>query len=326
MDSDQETFSTTQDDEEETNETDTGRQKKIDTFAELNRYPNRDKQYPSTEVFTHPLRTTKNGWKKFHATNECGREVYYMESPTNGSLGEKWEFQLYCHHCGHKVNESNVLFIGGDWWSENGWEYYEGMLGNLFLPEERIIDLGPDPDREEVEHALTISRIEQEASSQILGFGLHSDDEQITETCDECDQPTALTFDSRCRLCYTGVWTDSLQHTVDTLGREIKEQINNSHKHKIHSKVDPTHTGSAIPGELLWRKQTSTNEPKVIEIKRRFKDTQTGEFVYLVTGKTDNWEQLYDTETIVDSFYDTGLNTRYDHPEQDWELIPSKYR
>jgi len=122
-------------------------QTSIDPFREMNRYDERDEDWPSSEVFEEPRRTLQNYWRKFHAVRDCGAgKVAYVEKTNSRPVDEKYEYSLRCWKCGHKVPEDEILFIGGEWFNNVGWLEYGDTTADLWLPEDRVLELGPDPD------------------------------------------------------------------------------------------------------------------------------------------------------------------------------------
>ncbi|EMA34114.1 hypothetical protein, partial [Halobiforma nitratireducens] len=120
-----------------------GEQTQIDPFRALNRYDDRFEDWPSKEVFEPPRRTLANGWRKFHADRDCGsRNVYFRESTTHTPVSEKYEYDLVCRDCGYEIPETEVLFVGGQWYRDHGWETYGRPLEDLHLPADRVLALG----------------------------------------------------------------------------------------------------------------------------------------------------------------------------------------
>lgn len=133
-------------------------QTQIDPFRELNRYDEYDADYRSGAVYESPRRTLADGWRKFHADRDCGRgKVTYFENiSTRPHSSDRYEYDLYCRECGHRIDESEVLFLGGEWYSEHGWRHYGRPLEDLFIPPDRVLELGPNPDRDELVAALEL--------------------------------------------------------------------------------------------------------------------------------------------------------------------------
>jgi hypothetical protein len=194
-----------------------GRQTSIQPFDDMNRYDGRhcrtDDGYPinSEAVYAPPRRTRANGWVKFHATHDCGKQnVRFIEHTSWYTSSERHEYRLYCGSCRHRVDEADVLFIGGDWYQEWGWRTYGRGLDDLFIPPERVLELGPDPDEGALKQVLDIGRIERGAS---VWFNTVTDRDRWKE-CEDCGHEVPVRFDDRCRMCYDGPWTGVLDPEV----------------------------------------------------------------------------------------------------------------
>lgn len=299
-------------------------QTSIDPFHELNRYDERGEDWPSAEVFKEPRRTLGNRWAKFHAARDCGsRNVAFVENTTHRPTSEKYEFSLRCWQCGHEIDEDEVLFIGGDWFSEHGWMEYGRPLEDLWIPPERVLELGSDPDRDELVHVLNLCRIERNASFHGVSFK----NEQYDE-CEDCGKETMLRFDRRCRMCYDGEWTDQMQSTVESLGISVRER-NHSFVHRLESEIDPLSiNGRAFEDKILWRRHDAENVPKLVEVTQCLKDDSDGHWEYVITDMTHTSEWRYHEDDLGDCFWDTGLyNNEYAKPVQDdrirevWERV-----
>jgi hypothetical protein len=284
------------------------RQTSIDPFREMNRYDDRHEDWPSDAVHEPPRRTLGEYWAKFHATRDCGaRNVAFVENTTSRSLGPKWQYSLRCWDCGYRIEEDDILFIGGDWYSKHGWREYGKPLEDLHLPRERVLELGPDPDRDELVRALNLTRIEQSASTFGLTFGSESYYE-----CEDCGQETFFRFDNRCRMCYDGEWTDRMQETVDRAVTSILER-NDSFAHRLEREIDPLSMGKAYQGMILWRRNDEESVPKLVEVTQRFEDCDDGHLEYVLMDVTHTTRHQYHEDDLQDCFYDTGL--RNDEPK-----------
>lgn len=306
--------------------TDTG-QTTIDPFREMNRYDERDEDYPSDTVYEPPRRTMGNGWAKFHAARDCGaRNVAFVEDTNSRMVGsDRWDYDLRCWSCGHAVDEDEVLFIGGDWYNQHGILALAKSIDDLHLPEDRVLDLGPDPDQDELRHALELTRIERQASIHGVSFG----NERYYE-CGDCGKETFLLFDDRCRMCYDGEWTDRMQETLQTLDNQIRVR-NNSFVHRVEQEIDPLAT-TGIVGEnaILWRRHDAEGTSKIVEVTQRLEDYDDGHMEYVLWNPThtDRWQ--YREEDLADCFWATGLYNEETKPVQDdrirdlWERVREK--
>jgi hypothetical protein len=280
----------------------------IDPFRELNRYDERHVKYPSDAVFVPPRRTLRHGWQKFHATRDCGaRNVVYVESTTR-ARSDVYEFDLRCVECGHRVEESEVLFVGGDWYSEHGWQTFGRPIEDLWLPEPRVLNLGPDPDQEALLDALTLGRIEREGSG-LIGFGFGNG---TWYECDVCESETPLTYDGRCRMCYDGPWTDRMQEDVAVLARLVRER-NDSYRHRLPWALSPTSPSDAYPGAMLWRRHDAEETTKLVEVTQRLEDKDNGHVEYVLQDPTHTYRWQYHEDDLEACFWDTGL--RNDEPK-----------
>lgn len=289
-------------------------QKNIDTFREMNRYDERDEDWPSAAVFETPRRTLGNYWMKFHAARDCGaRKVFLIENTNHRPTSEKYEYSLRCWQCGHRIDEDEVLFIGGDWYSEHGWREYGRPLEDLWLPQSRVVELGPDPDRAELVRALKLGRIEREASFHGVAFKNERYDE-----CRDCGRETMIRFDRRCRMCYDGEWTDRMQSTVESLGISVRER-NHSFVHRLEKHVDPLSIkGRCFEDKILWRRHAQEPAPKLVEVKQCLQDDSDGHWEYVLTDMTHTTEDRYHEDDLADCFWDTGLyNDEHTKPVQD---------
>lgn len=293
-------------------------QTKIAPFMEMNRYDRLADDIPSKEVYEPPRRTLGNGWKKFHATHECGSErVRYVENTRRNPVSEKYEYDLRCGACGYRIEEDDVLFIGGEWYMSNGWKSFGRPLEDLRLPEERVVELGPDPDEGDLLHALNITRIEGESSRGFTGFSFGN---RRWFECDECEKQALPVFDDKCRMCYDGEWTESMQKSVDTLGRLVKES-NRSFKHRLTLKVDPFSINDrAYEGKVLWRRREHETLPKLVEVTQCLKDDDDGHWEYVLEDLPRTNEWLHHEDDVENLFWDTELRNEADDPLSDERL------
>jgi len=285
-------------------------QTSIDPFREMNRYDERDEDWPSSEVFEEPRRTLQNYWRKFHAVRDCGAgKVAYVEKTNSRPVDEKYEYSLRCWKCGHKVPEDEILFIGGEWFNNVGWLEYGDTTADLWLPEDRVLELGPDPDEDELVKALNLTRIERKASV----FGLSFGNESYYE-CEDCGKESFLMFDNRCRMCYDGEWTERMQQTVDSAETSIRER-NNSFVHRLEQEINPLSIkGRAFEDKILWRRHEAESVPQLVEVKQCLKDDSDGHWEYVLTDMTHTREWRYHEDDLADCFWDTGLYNR-DEPK-----------
>lgn len=295
-------------------ETDDTTQTTLDPYREMNRYDDRHADYPSEAVYEPPRRTLANGWKKFHADRDCGRDtVRYVEHTSHRPVGERYEFKLYCSRCGYEIPEDEVLFIGGDWYSKHGWQSYGRSLEDLFIPPERVLGLGSDPERDELVRVLTLGRIEREGKG-LLGFSFGNG---TWYECEECGHETPLTYDGYCRMCYDGEWTDRMQDDVKALSRAVRER-NNSFVHRLESHVDPFSIKDRLfKGKILWLRHESENVPKLVEVKQCLKDDSDGHWEYVLTDMTHTSEWRYHEDDVRGLFWDTGLRNDEVKPVMD---------
>lgn len=299
-------------------------QTQIDPFRELNRYDDHDKDFRSRVVYEPPRRTLEHGWRKFHATRDCGRaKVNYVEQTTHRPGGEKWEFDLYCWECGHRVDEDEILFIGGQWYTENGWQTYGKGIERLYIPPARVLELGPDPDRDELRNALELGRIEREAAvPHMFSFG-----RDVGDGCEDCGASVPVRFDGRCRMCYDGPWTDRLTDTIATLARAVRER-NHSFAHRLPTQLSPTEPGGAPScGTILWRRHDAEGTPKLVQVSQRLEDTDSGHMEYVLWDPTHTERWQYHEDDLEDCFWDTGINVDHGKPVGDervqalWERV-----
>ncbi len=291
-----------------------GEQTLLDPYREMNRYEDRDEEYRSEEVFGEPRRTLHNYWKKYHAARDCGSDmVQFVEETTTNPVGEKYEYQLYCRSCGHKIPENEVLFIGGDWYRNHGWKEYGSSLDNLRIPEGRVLELGSDPDRDELIRVLKLGRIEREGSG-LLGFSFGNG---TWYECDECEHEVPLTYDGMCRMCYGGEWTDRMQKEVNALSISVRQR-NNSFVHRLEGHVDPFSIKDRLfKGKILWRRYGNENVPKLVEVKQCLRDDSDGHWEYVLADMTYTNEWLYHEDDIRGLFWDTGLRNEEKKPVMD---------
>lgn len=268
-------------------------------------YKNRHRDGRSDEVYKTPRRTINNGWKKFHAdpSHECGSDrVVYIEPSRKSVPGEKYRYDLYCMSCGYKVDERDVLFIGGEWYKENGWQTYGRPVEDLHLQRDRVISLGPQPEEEELREVLNITRIEGEASLIGITFG----NETYTE-CEECEKEALLTFDNRCRMCYEGPWTEEMTKTLNVAEDSIRKS-NDSFVHKLQQRVDPLSIHNrAFTDKILWRRSDDEPTPKLVEVVQCLKDDEDGHWEYILSDMNRTEEWIYNQQELANCFWDTGL-------------------
>lgn len=302
----------------------TTEQSQIDPFREMNRYDERDEDWPSAAVFEEPRRTLHNGWRKFHATRDCGSHmVRFVEKSNSNPVGDKHEYRLYCWSCSYEVPEDEVLFIGGEWYKKQGCMEYARPLDDLRIPEERVLELGPDPEAIELVRVLNLGHIEREMSIHGLSFGNESYYE-----CRDCGNETFLTFDDKCRMCYDGEWTERMQQTLAAAERCIRER-NDSYVHRLEREIDPfSIKGRAFEDKILWRRHDAEPAPKLVEVKQCLRDDSDGHWEYILTDMTHTTEHRYHEDDLADCFWDTGLyNSDHVKPVQDprirdlWERV-----
>lgn len=284
------------------------RQQKLDTFRIMNRYPDRDADQWSESVFEPPRRTLHNGWRKFHAAQDCGSDsVVYVEQRSHRPIGDRYEYHLVCWSCGHEISEDEVLFVGGDWWRENGWRSYGRPLESLSLPTDRVLDLGPDPDADELKQALNLTRIEQQAGPHV-GGPIRSD--QWSE-CEDCDRPVPILFDDRCRMCYDGEWTDRMAESLVAYEQKVRVWHNNSFVHRLEKHVDPTRPGP-YPGQILWRRRADGETTKLVEVVQRLVDIDDDDREIRVVDPERTREWTLDEDDVAEQFWDTGIQNELD--------------
>lgn len=277
----------------------------IDKYKAMIGYEDRNVDLRSSEVYEPPRRTISNRWVKFHADpkRDCGsRNVHFIETQRN-AIGEKYEYDLYCANCRQRVNEENVLFIGGEWYADKGWEAYQRPVEDIHMPSERVVELGPNPSEEELRDALEVTRIEGEANLIGLTFGT-----ETTNTCNDCEHETPLTFDEKCRMCYDGPWTDRMTDTLIAAEDSIRKR-NGSFVHTLENKIDPVSINNkAHTGSILWRRNRTEGTTKIVEVLQCLQDDDDGHREYILTDVTRTEEWRYPQEELVECFYDTGLN------------------
>lgn len=279
-------------------------QQKLDLFGEMNRYGHRHEDWPSDAVFDPPRRTLANYWRKWHAARDCGASsVRFVEQTTHRSTREKYAYDLRCWSCGHRVPEDEILFIGGDWFSQRGWEVARRSLDDLWLPEERVLELGPDPDREDLRDALDLTRVENGAQVPPPPF-----DTDKFRSCEACGHEVPVRFDDRCRMCYDGPWTDRMQQSLTALERHVREWHNNSFVHRLEQNIDPLRFGDvAAENAILWRRHDAESTSKLVEVTGRFEDVDDGHMEYVVEDPTLTCRWQYREEDLADCFWATGL-------------------
>lgn len=285
------------------------RQTSIQPFDEMNRYDDRHRStedgHPiaSKTVYAPPRRTRANGWVKFHAARDCGEQhVRFVEHTNWYTTSERHEYKLYCFSCRHEIREDEVLFVGGDWWTEHGWRTYGRGLDDLHLPPERVLGLGPDPDEEDLKDVLDLGRIERESGS--LWWPFHTD---RSEPCEECGHDVPIQFDGKCRMCYDGPWTDRLQKQVEVHADRVREWVNDSYGHKVGREVDPLRFGTAGENAVLWRRHDGEGTAKLVVVTKRLEDLDDGHREYELTDPTNTSIWRYREADLADCFWDTGL-------------------
>lgn len=292
-----------------------GEQASLDVYREMNRYADRHEDYPSAAVYEQPRRTLNEGWRKFHATSECGRgKVAYVEETSTRPVGDKYEYRLRCWQCGHRVDETDILFVGGEWYNREGILAYGRTIDSLFIPPERVLDLGPDPDEDALLHALELSRIEQEAGPSVGG----PIREDSWRECEDCGHRVPLRYDRRCRMCYQGEWTDQMQESVNAYERKVREWHNNSYVHRLEQHVDPfSIKGRAFPGKILWRRHQQESVPQLVEVTQCLQDDRDDHWEYVLTDMTHTRQWRYHEDDLTDCFWDTGLRNDEVKPVMD---------
>jgi hypothetical protein len=282
---------------------DSAQQQRLDSYRVLNRYDERNAEWPSSEVFEPPRRTLANGWMKFHADRNCGSGNLRFIEQTTTPVSEKYEYKIYCPACGHEVPEQEILFIGGDWYRENGWKTYGRPLDELTISEDRILSLGPNPDQDELMRILNLCRIERQGSSLL---SLPGADPQRFE-CDDCEKEALLTYDGRCRMCYDGEWTQNMTDELEQVVRIIKER-NGSFRHRLPTKLTPSSFNSLIPKNLiLWRRASEGPPSKLVVVSRRLEDYDSGQMEYIVSSPDEHYSWRYTQDEIDSQFWSTEL-------------------
>lgn len=132
-----------------------------------------DEYYEPREMYEEPMWHRMNGWKKWHAERDCGREtVYIIEDALADSMtSQRFAWQLYCARCG-AVAWDEVLYLHRDWYSEQfhsdrlPWKMLK-PFDNLWLHHERLLEVGGVPDDEQVRDLLRRSYYESEAQDRM---------------------------------------------------------------------------------------------------------------------------------------------------------------
>lgn len=295
------------------------RQSKLQPFIEMNRYADRDSDIPSDEVYLPPRRTLNNHWRKFHAARDCGeRSVRYCEQNSHKPVSDRYEYGLYCFSCGYAIPENEVLFIGGDWWNEYGWRTFGRPLDDLFIPAERVLELGPNPDEDELKHALNLGRIERECQSGMIGIRLP---DNTFNDCQTCGQSTFITFDGDCRMCYNGELTDRMLDTLRAWGVQVREH-NESYVHRLERYVDPCSIGGiAAHHQILWRRQSDGESPKLVEVYRRLEDKDNGSIEYILSDPTRSKTWRVTDDELREQYWSTELwADEHEPPVEDEEI------
>lgn len=297
-------------------------QRNLDLFRIQNRYEGSREDHQSKTVFAQPRRTLINGWLKFHADRQCGNNrLRYIEANSHKPAADRFEFKIHCAQCGYEVPEEEVLFIGGEWFREVGWKAIQKPLENLHLPEDRVLELGPDPDRDMLIDALELTRIEESASiPHMFSFGRDFD----PETCATCGKDTPITFGDECRLCFDREMTPRMQESLKGFSTAVLER-NNSFKHRLKKKLPPsTPSGKAMQGAILWRRRTSEDAPKLVIVAHRLQDEDSGDWHYLLEDLSGTTIGRYTTEALDEQFWETGLFSQEGDPLND-ERIEEVY-
>lgn len=202
-------------------------QSKIDLFSHQNRYNERDEDYPSSEVYEHPLRTFANGWKKWHASRDCGRsKIHYLEMNHSKPVGDRYEWILYCFECGHEIPEDEVLFIDYEWFNQFAIDVYDERFDELWLPQERVLEIGPNPNSDELLKALELTKIELDARSDLLQIGFKMWNGPYN--CNECEKEIPARLEGCCLDCYDG---DVTTEMTDVMSHPYGDEL-------IHSSSD----------------------------------------------------------------------------------------
>jgi hypothetical protein len=102
---------------------------------------------PPDEIFMPPLRTAANGWQKYHAAQDCGEKmvVYTENTSTPQRTTKRYDWKLACRRCDHYIRWQDVLYISEEWFYDRAEAIGHRMFDNLWLSEEQVLDLGPDP-------------------------------------------------------------------------------------------------------------------------------------------------------------------------------------
>jgi len=292
-------------------DSETTEQSTLDPHRELNRYDGRHEKWPSKAVFAPPRRTLAEGWQKFHAARDCGStNVYYIEeNGTRHHSTDTYEYRLRCGSCGHRVPEDEILFVGGEWYSQYGWQSFGRPIEDLRLPADRVLELGPDPSHDKLVDALELTGVERQVGPHV-GGPLRPD--QWRE-CADCGHTVPLRYGEMCRMCYDGEWTDRLTDSLVAFESKLRVH-NNSFVHRLETEIDPFAIGDrAHTRTVLWRKPSDHHAPKIAVVERCLQDTDTDQWAYVIRDPSDDSEQLVDHDNLGAWYYDTGLHVESDH-------------
>lgn len=104
-------------------------------------------EIPPDEIFLAPLRTTANGWQKYHAHRDCGKQtVYYTENTSTPSrTTDRFDWKLACGSCGRHIRWDEILYISEEWFYSRNDAFDYRMFDNLYLDEEQVLELGANP-------------------------------------------------------------------------------------------------------------------------------------------------------------------------------------
>lgn len=146
-------------------------------------------EIPPDEVFLPPIRTKANGWRKWHASHDCGRNtVSYVESNTPQRTSERYDWKLYCFRCGRGVRWKDVLYISEEWYYDRLPAHNGPRFADLWLGEERVLDLGPDPIEAELLEAIREANEEREERREAMHKRLNNTRTLDSESKDDADE------------------------------------------------------------------------------------------------------------------------------------------
>lgn len=230
--------------------------------------------------------------------------VRYLEYDSRSYTTESFAYDLYCMSCGHKVDESEVLFVGGEWYDRHGFEEFGRPVEDLFIPPERVLELGSDPDEDELVNALRLSRIEQEDNG-LIGFSFG---QGTFYECQSCGKETPLRYDGNCRMCYAGEWTDRMQEDIERLANAVRE-LNGSFVHRLETHVDPFSINDRLyPDKILWRRGDKGQTTKLVRVAQCLKDVDDDHFEYILTDMEGETEWRLHEDDVRGGFWDTSLH------------------